>query len=470
MRKFSFQTFFLTLAILASLLLSYILIFDNNALLSRFTSSQQTAQVNIQNDSNSKVSDYYQLANVKLAEIIYPTNVIISEGENAYLLNDYPGLRSLATRLSQKRISLIEKIIVPSEEDYIDLISQERVEFEFSTTLPFELMDNFVKNESDETEFEFNRIIFPKSEKNTAYLINTFEHVYMKAKLPEGNTTEDYFKVARVSKGKWVIAERYNLSNGNHVYLPLSKMTVPSQLYTLNLVPETNVIDSLFGNVRSWRSVSTNEDSTDGTIMYYNSNLELQINPFAQMLGINYKNTNQFEAKTYMQRIEQSYNQMRQFEYWKNGIRIGTQSNGTTVVYQRYLDGYPIFAKSAVNHYACSRVYFRGGNLTTSITRLAVPMVYLEAHVADQSRDYELMSVDEMTYELNVAGYSVNDFTNIVIGYEWQENMAEFQKVNFVPKWFFEINNVYYSLDQIREGELNAMSNVSDTAHYFTKR
>lgn len=470
MRKFSFQTFFLTLSIVVSLLLSYILIFDNNALLSRFSSNQETAQVNIQMDSNNKVSDYYQLANVKLAEIIYPTNVIISEGDNAYLLNDYSGLRSLASSLSQKRISLVEKIVIPPEEQYIELISQERVEFEFSTALPFELVDNFIKNESEETEFEFNRIIFPKNEKNTAYLLNTFEQVYMKAKLPEGNTTDDYFKIARVSKGKWIVAERYNLSNGNHVYLPLKTMTVPSQLYTLNLVPETNVIDSLFGNVRSWRSVSTNEDSSSGTIMYYNSNMELQINPFAQMLGINYKNTNQFEAKTYRQRIEQSYSQMRQFEYWKNGIRIGTQSNGTTIVYQRYLDGYPTFSSSTVNHYASSRVYFRGGNLTTSITRLALPMVYLEAHVADQSREYELMSVDELTYELNMAGYSVSDFTNIVIGYEWQDNMSEFQKVNFVPKWFFEINNVYYSIDQIREGELEAMGNISDSRHYFTRR
>ncbi|OFK59563.1 hypothetical protein HMPREF2811_00815 [Globicatella sp. HMSC072A10] len=470
MRKFSFQTFFLTLSIVVSLLLSYILIFDNNALLSRFSSNQETAQVNIQIDSNNKVSDYYQLANVKLAEIIYPTNVIISEGDKAYLLNDYSGLRSLASSLSQKRISLVEKIVVPSEEKYIELISQERVEFEFSTALPFELVDNFIKNESEETEFEFNRIIFPKNEKNTAYLLNTFEQVYMKAKLSEGNTTDDYFKIARVSKGKWVVAERYNLSNGNHVYLPLKTMTVPSQLYTLNLVPETNVIDSLFGNVRSWRSVSTNEDSSSGTIMYYNSNMELQINPFAQMLGINYKNTNQFEAKTYRQRIEQSYSQMRQFEYWKNGIRIGTQSNGTTIVYQRYLDGYPTFSSSMVNHYASSRVYFRGGNLTTSITRLALPMVYLEAHVADQSREYELMSVDELIYELNMAGYSVSDFTNVVIGYEWQNNMSEFQKVNFVPKWFFEINNVYYSIDQIREGELEAMGNISDSRRYFTRR
>ena len=131
---------------MVSLLLSYILIFDNNALLYRFSSNPETAQVNIQIDSNNKVSDYYQLANVKLEEIIYPTNVIISEGDNAYLLNDYSGLHSLASSLSQKRISLVEKIVVPPEEKYIELISQERVEFEFSTDLPFELVDNFIKN------------------------------------------------------------------------------------------------------------------------------------------------------------------------------------------------------------------------------------------------------------------------------------------------------------------------------------
>ncbi|MBD3949971.1 hypothetical protein I4Q36_01070 [Tuanshanicoccus lijuaniae] len=457
MKRLSISTVILTIVIAISLFLSYLLIFNNVSIWSFFRPAQKTAQVNIQNDNETSISNYYQAANQRLQEVLYPTNVIVSQAEQAYLLNHDTALRSMATLLSQRRATLTGEVNTPSEEDYLKMISQKRIELEFTTDLPFNLLDHFIKDETDETDFTFNRIIIPTDGSGKIYLVNAMKRQYMEAKLPDGTTGGNFLEEANKVRSQWVKAERYNLSNGNHVYLPTQRLTVPTQVYTLNIVPENSIVSSLFGNNRTWRSVVVSEESDSNSITYRNANIEIQLSPVIQILAINYKNNTQYEAKNLAQQIEQSYAQVRQFEYWTQGLRYNSQSNHSTAVFQRYLSGYPVFSPSNTTPYASSRVTFRSGSSgTTSITRLTMPTLFLESHIHDQSRDTELMSASELLYELNMAGFDISDFTNVVIGYEWQPDMANFQKVNFVPKWFLEKNNVYYSLSQIQNGALKA--------------
>ncbi|HFI0463972.1 TPA: hypothetical protein ACGO1T_001243 [Streptococcus suis] len=461
MRKGILPIGLLTALIVLSMALSYLLIFDNNVLLSRWMNNSQ-AQVNIQNDSTSQTTEYYALARVRLADVVYPTRLTVSTNNQAYLVYDYQTLVDLATLLSQTRATLTGKVIEPTEEAYLDLISQERVELEFSTLHPFELADHFIKDESDQTEFLFNRIIFPnKDQGGKVYLVNSVAHVYMEAKLPSGSLSSAYFDRISQVRDQWVKATRYSLQNGSYVYIPDDGLTVQSQVYTLNRVPETNIIQALFGNSRSWRYDSSDQSQGNQTVTYYNANLEAAINLSSQIVTVNYKNTNLSEAKTFAQRIEQSFNQIRQFEYWNQGLRYGSQSNATTSVYQRYLQGRPIFPAANLGQYASGRVIFRGGNLTSSITRVVMPMLYLEAHIPDLSRDYQLPNVDEILYELNIAGFDVTDFTNVVLGYEWQSDMADYQKVTFIPRWYFEYNGSHYTLEQIMDGAIKPQTQTS---------
>ncbi|MFK8243096.1 MULTISPECIES: two-component system activity regulator YycH [unclassified Facklamia] len=454
MKKLSFSNVILTIVIAISLFLSYLLIFGNITIWSILRPGQETAQVNIQNDNETAVSNYYQTANQRLQEVLYPTNVIISQDNQAYLLNHETTLKSITTLLSQRRATLSGDVKIPDEDEYLKLMTQKRVELEFTTVLPFHLLDNFIKDETDEEDFTFNRIIIPTNSSGKIYLVNAMTHQYMEAKFPSGTTGSNFLKEAENAREQWVKAERYSLSTGNHVYLPTQKVTIPTQVYTLNIVPENSVVTSLFGNNRTWRSVVVSEDSDNNSITYRNANIEIQLNPLVQILAINYKNNSQNEAKNLTQQIEQSYAQVRQFEYWTQGLRYNSQSNHSTAVFQRYLLGYPVFSPNNTTPYASSRVSFRNNNLTSSITRLTMSMLFLEAHIQDQSRDMELLDASSLLYELNVAGFDVSDFSNVVIGYEWQHDMANFQKVNFVPKWFFEKNNVYYSLNQLKEGAI----------------
>lgn len=462
MRKLNVQTIFLPFSIILSLFLSYILIFDKNYFISTLRPQHETAQLNIQNDSEFSVSDYYKLANIKLSEVLYPTNIIISQSEKAYLLNDYPTLRSLATYLSQRRVTVSGNIITPTDVEYLDLITQERIEYVFSNLIPYQMVTHFVKNSGEEIEFNFNRILMSAEDKQV-YLVNSINHTYMKATYSEDTTFEAFQAIANTVKTKWVEAERYNLSSGNHVYLPVKNMTLSSEVYTLNQVPENNITQSLFGNGRTWRYVLTNQENNESSISFKNANIDMQINTKTLMAKVNYINTSSYEVKTYAERIEQSFNQLRQFEYWTQGIRYGSQSSSTQSVYQRYLNGLPVFVTSNATNYASTRVLFKSGEFSSSVMQVSLPMLYLEAHLHDLSRNYELMSVSELNYLLNLEGLSVEDFTNVVIGYEWQINMEQFQKVTFIPMWFLEKDNTYYSLNQIQKGMLNASEELSSS-------
>lgn len=453
----------MSLLIILSLILSYLLIFDNNLILSRW-SNQSEAQVNIQNDSNSQITDYYNLARLRLSDVIYPTRLIISSDQQAYVLHDQETLKDLATLLAQRRVTMTGTLQEPSEEAYINLITQERVELEFSTLQPFELTDHFIKNESDVTTFSFNRIIFPKTDnKSQVYLVNSITHQYMEANLPDGTQSSDYFLRVQQVEDQWVPSTRYSLGNGSYVYLPDEQLVIKSQVYTLNRVPEANVIQSLFGNSRSWRYDSSDQNEGNRLVTYYNANLEAGINLSNQMVTVAYKNATLYEASSQTQKLEQAFNQIRQFEYWTQGLRIASNSDATNIIFQRYLNGFPIFTMPNMTQYSLDRTVFRTISGVTSINRVLTPMLYLEAHVHDHSRDYELASTETILYELNVAGFDISDFSNVVIGYEWQSDMADFQRVNFVPRWYFEKDGSYYSLSQIMDGAINQQTGLANT-------
>lgn len=456
MKKVSLRFIVLAVAILLSLALSYLLIFVPSMITQWVRPNQETAQINIQNDDQQLVSDYYKVANVRLSEILYPTNVIVSQNNQAYLLNNYATLQQLVALLSQRRITVEGSIVSPSEEEYVTLITQPRIEFGFSHIVPSSLTEHFLKNDGDVTQFYYNRIIIPQSQtKDQVYLVNTLDQTYMLAHLAQGVSSSDYLTIARQVQEDWVPVQRYNLSTGNHVYLPEEEMSVDSQVYTLNIVPENNITRTLFGNSRIWRFVSENEEDLGDTIKYQNSNIEMTLNSETQMLEIMYKNITQSDLSNDAQKIEQAYSQVRQYEYWQHGLRYASQSSVNSIVFQRYLDGIPIFSPMDQTHYASNRVSFKTGNLITSSATLVMPLLYLEAHVADQSRSYDLVAGDELEALLNSVGLSLGDFSNVMIGYEWQANMANFQKVSFVPKWYLERGNQYYSIDKILEGAIS---------------
>lgn len=452
------QVILLSVLIFISLFLTYMLVFDTNFLYSQWINRDQGVQLNIQNDSNTQITSA-NTSNLALSDMLVPIRINISAQDQGYFFNNHETFQEITSNMLRRRISISGQVIKPDAQAYQSMISQERVELEFSNEYPLGLASSLIRNVTEGEDFSFNRIIYPNKKDRKVYLVNTITHQYLEGNLSEGILASQFFEEVSAYSDDWVKALRYSLSNGSYTYLPMEGLEVASQVYTLDRVSETLIIDSLFGTNRSWRYDASEQDNTSQVVTYYNANLEASINLGTQQLSITYKN-GQYEAKNLLQRIEQALGQVRNFEYWNQGIRYSSQSNSSSVVFQRYLNGLPIFTSPAITQYSADRVQFRGGNLNSSISRLTVPLVFLEAHVADLSQNYQLAGMEEILYELNLAGFVPSNFTNIVVGYEWQEEMANFQKVTFIPKWFFEWNGVYYSLDQIKNGEVK-MDNTS---------
>ncbi|UUX33236.1 two-component system activity regulator YycH [Fundicoccus culcitae] len=459
MKKIPWMTIILAIAIIASLLLSYFLIFDAIPFYQLFMDTEVEETTQVVGEDNYTSDFYDNKTRTNLATTLYPTQVIINETENVYLIHDPDLIASLISQLRANQLIVTQNTVIEDVDAYYQVINENHMQFVFANDFPVVTMDHYLDiQENQQPAYTFNRIILPLGDSGKAYLVNSYDQSYLEVETPE-SLANNMHGNAQNSRDAWLQADRFPIADEDFVYLPLNTVTLDAEEYLLQLIPETIYTDLVFRN-HNTRFIRLSPSSSQTVSTYQSLDTILSFDTVTQTINIEYT-TPEAEARlNFDQRIRLSLDLVSDYDFWEEGIRYASQQ-GNMIVFRRYLNGLPVYYQNRTTPYGSTRIYLENGSndLSTSsvVARLETSAVRLLAKIDDQSEAVELETANEIYDMLTEQGLSFLNFSNVTLGYQWMPEMENMTKVNFTPTWFFNYEGTYYSFNQISNGIINQL-------------
>ena len=455
MKKLSLTSIIVFILLTINLFLVYLLLFDTN-LLNRWLNQFEGETVITTSISEpiEAEEDYYEVTTLTLDQLITPTKLIVNETSDFYDVNNYATLQSVLELLGSQTIELNSNSVETHPEMYEAVISGEYLQLLYPTSFSVPSLRGLIATPEElSTQFEMNRLVFPRHLEGTVYLVDTKSQAYMEAELTDPTIAKEIFAVVdAVRDDQWLPVTRFAV-DGGAVYLPTYETISLSQIYTLEKLPDSLFLDDIFPS----NNYDIAEPDANSVRSYHTLLTTFQINDLTNIMSINHSISSTTGSNNIIrdmvlpeEKVRYSYPYVQTYEYWSSDIRLYSENNNT-ITYRRFLNGLPIYSAPGLADYGATRVTLRT-NPNIEVSRYQMPLMTIGTHIHDMSRVYDIESGAQIAALLTEQGLGFERFTNIVLGYEWQSEMENFKTVTLVPKWFFHVNNTYYSIDQVRDG------------------
>lgn len=465
MKRITLTTLLLAFFVILNLLLIYFLMFDTQVLTPLFNSFEEETVITTTSEPRENASDYRQLTDPTVDQIITPYKLIVQEDAQYYDVNYYATLEAVMELLANQPFELVDNHVETDPAMFQAMVEQNFVELIYPTKFSVPTLRRLIEIPTDlSTQFELNRILIPEGEATTVYLVDTINETYIEAKLQDEDMKANLFTLIRsVRDEQWLPVEPYQLSQ-HSVYLPTYETLASSQVYTLDELPDSLFLNEVFPN----SNYDISEPDENNIRSYHTLLTSLLINDTTNFMTINHTfpsiNSSQNITRDMIlseEKMRYSYPYIQSYEYWPGDIRLYQEQNNV-VTYRRFLNGLPIYAAEGLADYGATRVTLRT-NSTIEVFRFHMPLVVLDTHIHDMSQVHDIESAAQIEAALIEQGLSFEHFDKIILGYEWQAEMENFKKVTLIPKWFFYVNGQYYSIDQVRDGTVRGYIDQQNT-------
>lgn len=446
MKRDSLLSIILFITLLVSVGLTYVSI--NSHEFYQFLTSRidgETAETVQENTTLAgyDVTEFYDPNPLELKNVIRPHGYYYHESDNFYWLNQSDIQQTISAYFSSRPIVVDEPNDVYQAENIFSLFTDDYLEIVFPELLPLGLITNYVGIDNpDEALVLINQILIPFDDAQTVYLINSHTGQYVKGKLTEQLTKNELQAVIANNKGNYVPVTRY-YGRYHYIYLPTESIERQSRLYTLEELPENLFISQVFAGDSEPQIVSTSNTST----IYRNYRFSLEINNASKRLDFMISRIDDGNQSNLIEGIEDSFYLIKQYEYWPGDVRLTSIKNGR-ITYRHFIDNMPIFTAETLPDYGSSIVHLRNDQ-SYGVYRYQTTLLVPQAYIEGVSQNYTLPSDQDIIAYLVELGLSTDDFNYATIGYEWQLDMEDFQKVILVPKWYFSLDGQQYSLEQL---------------------
>ena len=477
MKKISITSILVFILLTINVVLVYFLLF-NTSLLNRWLNQfdGETVITTSTSEPIEEVADYYELTNSTMAEVVTPYKLIVTEGDAFYDVNNYGTFQTVMELLAKQSIEVVSNSVETEPSRYQEIISGDYLQLIYPTKFSVLSLKSIISLPADvSTQFELNRLVIPRGKGDEVYLVDTSNNSFLTAKFKKTETaTEVFQRIDAVRNEQWLPVSAHALGYDT-VYLPIYETIASSQIYSLDKLPDSLFLDDVFPN----NQYDISEPDANAVRSYHTLLTSFQINDATNVMNINHsisasQGNNSINREFILpeEKVRYSLPYIQTYEYWPSDLRLYSESSNT-LTYRRFLNGLPIYSAPNLADYGATRVTLRT-NPNIEVYRYQMPLVTIGTHIHDLSRAYDIESGQQIEKLLTEQGLSFTNFTNIILGYEWQTEMENFKTVTLVPKWFFHINNTYYPIDQIRDGTVseilgqtvNSMNNIDEGADY----
>ena len=458
MKRDTIMTIVLGFTIIISLLLSYFVLFDSQPVrdvLVGVTTSTSQSDATVE----TKASPLYEKADLTIREVFYPEKLIVKQGKQTYDVNNAAILQRVEQQLNDSRIELSRVNVVANVNQYNRLFEANRVELIFTRILPITMLDHIMNiGVEGGTTFEMDRILWLNEAPEDIYIVNSRDQTFIKLQgMPA--LARDIFELVKDVEKKGIPVEAEVLKE-SVAYLPIASFQKETERYILESIPDTQFVKDVFPT----SNFNILETGTEEIKKFNNYQVTLTLNTQSQMMDLEIAVPDQKVPSTPELKIRTSFKELRQYEYWNEGMRYDGIKD-SAVSYRHYLKGLPIVTQKGGIDYAVTTVNLRpitkiNGNI------FQMPTLILYAHLSNRNEAMTLESAEEVKAVIDQSEHELNEFSRIFVAYEWQLEMEQFQVVKLIPKWYVEINNQLYSLAEVADGTMNDSLN---TAHGYER-
>ncbi|MGX7108930.1 hypothetical protein [Facklamia miroungae] len=453
----------LVLAIFINIVFSYFLI-NNQAFKTLYQKYSDFPKSDMQIGEVTIDQPYFQTHQLDLAGIVAPYQLIIKEAGKYYHAYQSQVIQEIHELTDQTILELTnnQPQIDPIKLD--EIMSKNHIQFIYLTKLSLSLLEDMVEiPEGLSTQFKVNRIILPKDQTGRVYFVDSINKSFLEGRINPSINNKKLFSAIESGSQDRIEMLEYDI-NRDTVYLPKESLASPSQVYSLEKVPENNFIDPVFeganfditqpdlNNVRSYHtynsSLMIDDDTNIMTVTHHNNQNNLRLR-------------NEEDLVTQRDLLLKSLELSERFNYWGKDIRVFSDHNNQ-LIFRRFLAGMPIFSDPTLPDYGASKLNFVSQYNQLKLEKLQMPLIVLGVNITDLSSPQLVESGAEIKELLEEQNLKFSKFNQIILGFEWQKDMENFKKVNLVPKWFFVVGTQVYSIDQLKDGSLRIMLQQRD--------
>lgn len=443
MKRDHLITIALTILVIASLGLSYFLMFDTQSL-NQFFNQDASTEVVIQDNSNRPtVNTVYQPTSLEFEDVLRPTSYVFRNNDQFYLVSDASIRQQLEELITSEPVKPRSLTQTQDKESYKQLFQENYLEINFPTLIPIGTLANFIElDDPYSSSFSLDQILIPLNRTGHIYFADSKSGTYVRANLPRGLSVSDIENVLFDQQDKLIEMERY-IGKAHFLYLPVNKVPMRSHLYTLQVLPESLFIADIFENNPDYNS----QEAPNGNTIYKDFQYTVEFNQQTKRFDFSINQVGQADPVSDTERLLNSFNPVKNYSYWRGDLRLNNYHAGT-VTYRRYLNNLPIYVAPGLADYGSTTVHLRN-DYSGVVYRYQSSLLIFHADIYDLYQNYELESSEEILNIFNQYGYRVADFDDIHIGYEWQADMENYRKAILVPKWYFIYQGRPYSIEQI---------------------
>lgn len=397
--------------------------------------------------NNYEISQFYNSTNVNLEDVMRPQGYYFHRDGEFFWFDQANVRQTITAYFSSRPIELRDQPDIFSEEELYYINSMPYLEIKFNETLPIGLFSNYFEHDEAEIgELTFDRLFIPFEESHYIYLINSSTEEAIRAEMEDELAKQELEALISEKLSEAIPVRRY-ISQKGFIYLPIESIKKESRLFTIEELPDSLFISNMFQGNSEPQIVSTNNTST----IYRNYRYSLEINNVNKRLDFMVSRIDEGQESNLVEGILSSFEMIKQYDYWPGDIRLTKRESGR-IFYRHYLEGLPIHTHPSLPEYGSSIVHLRNDK-SYEISRFQASLLIPEAYIEGINQSYNLETDFEIIDYLSYLGIGIEYFSNVFIGYEWQPDMEDFQKMILVPKWFLTFEDKYYALDDLDSPE-----------------
>lgn len=445
----SWITVVLVFLVALSFLFSYFILYNMVTFERLISDEARVSEEERVTDPIQATANYYSPTRLSFQDVVSSDQYIIRLGQQSYFIRDKATINTLRSLIESRPITVEDVTLIDDPMMLNNLLDIDHLQLQLPTRMPLGVYSRVLSVQDDvPTDVLIDRIIIPlaSQEEQTVYLIDSTTERYIEAQLSSNLRKEELRNAVTLDRSDLIEVIRYDGAN-KPIYLPVNTVTLESELFTLDVLPENIYVSDLFDN-SGFNTTEVSSRNDEEIFRYQNYINTLDVNRTTQQFDLTISRADPSDPRTTVEKYRNAFTMVQKFEYWDGDIRLFSEDNNY-ITFRRYLNNMPILTSSSMTDYGANIVQMRG-DLSGDIYRYHQPMLTFYTHVDTASQEYELMSHNELLIEFQERGYTVNGFDDIFIGYEWQEDMEMFRKAELIPTWFFKLGGEYYTLEEVQ--------------------
>lgn len=445
----SWITVVLVFLVALSFLFSYFILYNMVTFERLISDEARVSEEERVTDPIQATANYYSPTRLSFQDVVSSDQYIIRLGQQSYFIRDKATINTLRSLIESRPITVEDVTLIDDPMMLNNLLDIDHLQLQLPTRMPLGVYSRVLSVQDDvPTDVLIDRIIIPlaSQEEQTVYLIDSTTERYIEAQLSSNLRKEELRNAVTLDRSDLIEVIRYDGAN-KPIYLPVNTVTLESELFTLDVLPENIYVSDLFDN-SGFNTTEVSSRNDEEIFRYQNYINTLDVNRTTQQFDLTISRADPSDPRTTVEKYRNAFTMVQKFEYWDGDIRLFSEDNNY-ITFRRYLNNMPILTNSSMTDYGANIVQMRG-DLSGDVYRYHQPMLTFYTHVDTASQEYELMSHNELLIEFQERGYTVNGFDDIFIGYEWQEDMEMFRKAELIPTWFFKLDGEYYTLEEVQ--------------------